>query len=159
MAHILSLERAKGRDAAAIALLSRDHIEDGLRWTWGPNRVGRAMASKDTLTVVAREVDRQVCGFALMQYGLTAAHLMLLAVLPEYRGQGLGSRLLDWQLTCARTAGIGLVHLETRQKNAGAIRFYERHGFEIAGALEGYYQRREDAYRMTLEVRGPDPID
>lgn len=153
MARTLSLEMARGRDATRIAELSRDHIEDGLRWTWKYRRVWQAMTSKDTLTVVARAVGRDVRGFALMQYGLSDAHLMLLAVIPEYRREGLGSRLLDWQLACARTAGVSLVHLETRQKNVAAIQFYERHGFEISGALRGYYQHREDGYRMTLELR------
>ncbi len=114
------------------------------------------MKSKDTLTVVARDVDGAICGFALMQYGLQDAHLMLLAVVPKYRGQGLGSRLLEWQLECARTAGIQRIHLECRQKNGGAITFYRRHGFAVEESLRGYYQHREDGYRMTLSLRLPD---
>ena len=68
-------------DAQNIAVLSRDHIEHGLAWSWNPSRILRAI--HDTATNVAVVHERGcVLGFGIMQYGDTTAHLCLLGVQP-----------------------------------------------------------------------------
>ena len=46
-----------------------------------------------------------------------------------YRGQGIGRQLFDHVLHWARANGFLRVTLLTDGDNAGALRFYERHGF------------------------------
>ncbi|MEL6660426.1 MAG: GNAT family N-acetyltransferase [Bacteroidota bacterium] len=50
-------------------------------------------------------------------------------VLEHYQGRGLGQQLLDFSLNYARQLGKAWVWLGVWEKNQGAIRFYERHGF------------------------------
>ena len=54
----LSLRLARASDAAAIANLSRDLIEYGLRWRWTEQRVAASISADNTNVLVARLDDR-----------------------------------------------------------------------------------------------------
>ena len=56
-----------------------------------------------------------------------------MGLLPEFRGQGLGDRLIRQILAAARAFGFNRVELSVRENNAGAIALYKRVGFEIEG--------------------------
>ncbi len=76
-----------------------------------------------------------------------------MAVLPGYRGQGIGRRLLDACLEKAKTKGITRVELEVRVDNAHAIKLYEKAGCTSEGVkwnalfFAGVYH---DALLMSL---------
>ena len=54
---------------------------------------------------------------------------LAIAVVPNARGKGVGSALLDALLGRARAAGYPTISLSVDRANAGAIGLYERHGF------------------------------
>lgn len=143
----LSLRLARASDAAAIANLSRELIEYGLRWRWTPERVAASISADNANVLVAR-VDDRVVGFAIMSYGVHVAHLNLFAVAPEYQRTGVGRQLLQWLEKCAAVAGIVTIALEVRAANTGARRFYESMGYRTLVQLPGYYQGVEPALRM-----------
>ena len=133
--------------------MSRDLVERGLGWRWRPPRIAHALNRDDILGVVAGYHDTgEVLGFALMRYDLEDGHLLLFAVAPALRRQGLGTRLLDWHEEAARLAGLRRLHLEVRASNAGGRAFYKRRGWREIALVRGYYDRREDAVRMTREL-------
>jgi ribosomal protein S18 acetylase RimI-like enzyme len=55
---------------------------------------------------------------------------LAIAVVPNARGKGVGSKLLDTLLGRARADGYRTVSLSVDRANAGAIELYRRHGFE-----------------------------
>jgi ribosomal-protein-alanine acetyltransferase len=138
-------------DAQAIADLSRREIEHGLRWSWTTGRVWRAIQDRETNVVVARDGDA-ICGFALMAYRSEDAHLLLLAVSPDWRRRGIGSALIGWLEETLRQAGITRVQVEVRQANRVARAFYARLGFEQVNASRGYYQGVENALHLVKEL-------
>ncbi|HEX6364346.1 MAG TPA: GNAT family N-acetyltransferase [Albitalea sp.] len=143
---------AVAADASAIAELSRDTIEAGLPWSWTARRIARCIRDRSTNVVVARQ-PRGLLGFAIMKYEEEEAHLLLLAVQPGQRRQGVGSALLKWLEATVGAAGIGVVRLETRARNEEGRLFYRRHGFEEVGVQEGYYQGLENALQMAKDMR------
>jgi ribosomal-protein-alanine N-acetyltransferase len=147
----LALSLARIGDAAAIAAMSRDHVEHGLNWAWTPGRVAASIRSRTALVVVARD-GVHIAGFGIMRYGDDDAHLDLFCVAPRYRGAGLGRRLLEWLEKPALVAGIGAVFLEVRASNRSGQAFYERLGYRVLARLSGYYQGREAALRMGREL-------
>ena len=141
---------ARESDADTIARMSRALVESGLTWRWRIGRVVATIRSRETLCVVATNSDGRIIGFAFMKYGETSAHLMLLAVSPRSRRQGLGESLVDWHLVCCRNCGIRRVNLEVRASNGGGRAFYSALGFGELEVVRGYYQGREDAVKMQL---------
>ena len=143
---------AVASDALPIAQLSRDTIEQGLSWSWTPRRVMRSVKDCATNVVVAREAGR-LLGFAILKYADDEAHLLLLAVQPARRREGVGSALLAWLETTVEVAGIASVTLEARADNRAARDFYAAHGFREIGRRDGYYEGVEDAVRMRKQFR------
>lgn len=47
----------------------------------------------------------------------------------DARGQGVGSKLIQWAIERAKERGCHLIQLTTDKQRADAIRFYERLGF------------------------------
>jgi len=71
----------------------------------------------------------------------------------EWRGRGLGRRLLEHGLACARRLGFRTVVLETATVLTRAVAMYERHGFRR------YYpdhmsSRCNQAWRLQLDEHG-----
>jgi ribosomal protein S18 acetylase RimI-like enzyme len=58
---------------------------------------------------------------------------LAIAVVPNARGKGVGSKLLDALLSRAREAGYPTISLSVDRANEGAIELYRRHGFERVG--------------------------
>jgi ribosomal protein S18 acetylase RimI-like enzyme len=134
-------------DAGRIAAMSRDYVESGLEWSWTPARVLRSIVDHAS-NVAVIDAGGAIVGFGIMQYGDHTAHLALLAVHPEHRNRGVGTRLMGWLEKPAVMAGIVRIRLEARADNPVAIEFYRRRGFEPHGRISGYYQGRIDAVRL-----------
>jgi ribosomal-protein-alanine N-acetyltransferase len=151
MSELATLGLARHPDAVEIAEMSRDLIEHGLAWSWTPARVRRAILGRDCCVLIARR-ERRIAGFAIMHFGDDAAHLNLLAVGAEHRRQGLGRQLIEWLSATAVEAGVFRIDLELRETNAGAREFYQNLGFQTRDVVQGYYQGREPALRMSRRL-------
>ncbi|UVO54768.1 ribosomal protein S18-alanine N-acetyltransferase [Sphingomonas sp. SUN039] len=95
-------------------------------------------------------------GFALLRTVIDEAELMLLAVAPEARGQGIGRALLQHSIDTATTSNATSYFLEVRSDNP-AIDFYERFGLRQVGVRRDYYRAgngvRRDALTYRLSLR------
>ena len=56
-----------------------------------------------------------------------------MGLLPQFRRQGIGERLIRQSLAAARAFGLHRVELTVRENNAGAIELYKKVGFAIEG--------------------------
>ena len=151
MSELAFIGLARATDAREIAEMSRDLIEQGLTWSWTPARVQHFISGPESSVVVARR-EQRIAAFAIMHFGDDVAHLNLLAVAPEHRRQGLGSQLMDWLTRTAVEAGVFRINLELRTHNDAARNFYARLGFDQLGVVQGYYQGREAALRMSRHL-------
>jgi ribosomal protein S18 acetylase RimI-like enzyme len=161
----IAIRLAEPADARAIAEMSRDYIESGLGWRYGPAHIERALRRRETAVLAASPRPTYLAGsrpplagFAIMDFGDERAHLVLLAVQPAQRRRGIGRRLVEWLLESALTAGMASVHLELRADNAAARRFYRALGFSETVLVPKYYDGREAAMRMIRVLRAPGPL-
>ncbi|HEY6900842.1 MAG TPA: GNAT family N-acetyltransferase [Puia sp.] len=78
------------------------------------------------------ETEGRIIGFlALVHRPNETAQLRYFLLLPEYRGLGLGKRLMDSFMTFARAAGYKHLYLWTTNEQETAIALYQRHGFQL----------------------------
>lgn len=79
------------------------------------------------------------------------ADLVNIAILPSFRGKGLGKALLNALILDAKERCLECVHLEVRKSNEVAIKLYTKLGFEVVGESKNHYSNpTENALRMNL---------
>ena len=106
--------------------------------------------SKPSGICLAAEGDDGLVGYLVCSRYADVWHLMNVAVDPDRRRAGIASGLIG-RLFEEVGAGARLT-LEVRTSNSGAIRMYERFGFETSGHRRRYYQDNgEDALIMWLD--------
>jgi ribosomal protein S18 acetylase RimI-like enzyme len=60
-------------------------------------------------------------------------YICALALFSGFRGRGVGTKMLSIARKQARQRGFGTLSLLVFEQNEGAVRLYERNGFEVAG--------------------------
>jgi GNAT superfamily N-acetyltransferase len=65
----------------------------------------------------------------LPRFGMTRGLLENVHVRADQRGNGLGSRMVEWAIAECRNAGCGMVQLTSNKLRLDAHRFYRRLGF------------------------------
>lgn len=82
-----------------------------------------------------------------------------MAILPGWRGKGLGSALLEACIEWAEAQDIVKMELKVWPHNEPAIALYEKFGFEREGYLKRHYRRRNgeiwDCIIMGLQLPRP----
>ncbi len=100
-------------------------------------------------------LDDAVVGFTLSRAMAGDAELLLIAVLPDRRGQGIGTTLLADAIAGAGARGATQICLEMRANNP-ATRLYQRAGFVKRGERRGYYAgkagERFDAHTYVCPI-------
>jgi len=100
-----------------------------------------------------------VVGMIVIWAILDEAHIATFATHPDYRGGGIGKRLLANQLLESYRKGSRMAYLEVRKGNAAAQNLYHKFGFSVVGVRPRYYKdNNEDALLMTLGQIDPDKM-
>lgn len=95
--------------------------------------------------------SRALVGYTVFWVVHGEAHILNIAIHPEYRGRGLAKCLLRAVLDVMKRRMVYEVFLEVRVSNKTAISLYKRFGFREAFIRKKYYGD-EDAIVMTLEL-------
>jgi len=82
------------------------------------------------------EHDGQIVGFLLLMDRGEAAQLRYFLILPEYRGMGLGKRLMELYMEFLYKCGYKSSYLWTTHELEAAVHLYRRHGFELTAEKE-----------------------
>jgi ribosomal-protein-alanine N-acetyltransferase len=82
-----------------------------------------------------------------------AAELVSVAVLPDFRRQGVAAAMLEFTCAALRNAGVTALELMVRKDNTAAQRFYLQHGFRRLGLSPRYYGDGAPGVRMRLSLR------
>lgn len=114
------------------------------------------LLEESSLALVLSEESRTI-GFIALRVIAGEAEILNLAVLPESRRRGCGSRLLAAAELHARSSGALSLFLEVRESNSPAIRFYENQGFVRTGLRPNYYRDPAEAAVLMMKKITPFP--
>lgn len=102
---------------------------------------------------VLRTPEFPVAAFCAFWLVAGQVHINNLAVLPELRGRGIGTQLLEALIAEAAHLGAVLLTLEVRQSNTPALRLYAKSGFTQEGVRKNYYTSPvEDALILSRQT-------
>ena len=105
-----------------------------------------AQLTLDTSHFVVATVDEKVVGYMGLQIFSGEGYVTNVAVLPEYRRQGIAKMLIEKQMQNE----MSFITLEVRESNLPAIKLYESCGFENVGIRPKFYTNpTENAIIMT----------
>lgn len=91
-------------------------------------------------------VNGKVAGYMGLQIFSGEGYVTNVAVLPQYRGQGIAKALISKQFENE----MDFITLEVRESNTPAISLYEKTGFEKIGIRPNFYSNpTENAVIMT----------
>jgi [ribosomal protein S18]-alanine N-acetyltransferase len=135
-----SLREATWRDLTRMARLEarcfpHDAWSEATFWSELAQRPRRAywVAPDD-------DAPERLAGYAGVSTADEVAEVMTIAVSPERRGTGLGSRLLEILHTRAVATGSTALMLEVRADNDPARCLYASRGFTVVHTRRGYYR-------------------
>lgn len=139
----------------AIMTIMEDSFEPRFGEGWSRSQCSGMLGDKNTWVTLVWQNDAPT-GFALSRLILDEAELLLIAVRPAYRGEGIGKELLEQVCRTAAIKGAKRLHLEVRDGNSAAS-LYEAHGFERIGRRKSYYSggngERFDAITLSLQLK------
>lgn len=91
----------------------------------------------------------EIIGYAGTWFVFDEAHITNVAIAPAYRGQGVGSQMMEEIIRVVKEQGITSMTLEVRPSNTAALALYAKFGFKSVGRRPHYYQDNgEDAEIM-----------
>ncbi|GAB4411134.1 MAG: ribosomal protein S18-alanine N-acetyltransferase [Thermodesulfovibrionales bacterium] len=98
-------------------------------------------------------LDDTVVGYICIEHIMEEAHILNLAVHPDYRRMGIATTLIRNIIDELKARSCRYIYLEVRDSNYIAKRLYGGLGFKVEGIRKGYYTSpKEDAVVMMLEV-------
>lgn len=128
---------------------TRSFFEDHLN-KWGKAFYVSVVGDK----VVGYVMCRVEWGWSFFKPGFAKkGHVISIAVLAEYRRQGMGEKLLEHAMESLKSEyHASEVYLEVRVSNRPAISLYEKMGFKVMKVVPMYYLDGEDAYLMAKKL-------
>ena len=116
---------------------------------WSLESLKNLLEDNNSVAFVA--VDNEViCGYCGVNTILDEGYITNVAVLENYRNQGIGRILVNALLDFAEEKSLAFLTLEVRKSNTPAINLYSKNGFEKVGERKNYYTSpTENALLMT----------
>ena len=132
-------------DLDRIMAVMQEAFDPAFGEAWNRRQVSDALALPNTFYLLAGpDGDTPIpggptVGFLLSRGAADEEELLMIAVNPEYRRHGIGSRLLQRFVGAAALRGRTRLFLEMREGNP-AEGLYRRAGFEPIGRRRNYYR-------------------
>ncbi|MCL2593146.1 MAG: ribosomal protein S18-alanine N-acetyltransferase [Defluviitaleaceae bacterium] len=142
MIEIIKFEREHLNDVYAIE-------EDSFSIPWSKHELEKdAFENKLSIYLLAL-FEGEVAGYVGMWHVVNEGHITNIAVKKEYRGNGIGDKLIKQLINIAIEKEMIGITLEVRMNNAPAQKLYANNGFKIEGLRKNYYKdTKEDAIIM-----------
>ena len=114
-------------------------------------------------TFVVAENNNKIIGYIMcrIEYGFSVikkmslarkGHVVSFAVLEEYRGKGIGKKLVEQSIEGMKIRKCNESYLEVRTDNIPAIKLYESLGFDRIATLNTYYKDGRNAFLMSAKL-------
>lgn len=147
---MITIQKMNQTHVPAVAALEAVCFSD----PWSERSVASELSNPLSLWLVAMDGDT-LAGYIGSQSVMGESDMMNVAVNPDYRKQGVGTKLIAALVEALAQTGNHCLILEVRASNSPAICLYEKLGFACVGRRPNYYRNpKEDALIMRKEWNG-----
>jgi ribosomal protein S18 acetylase RimI-like enzyme len=134
--HLRALSFASGNDMSYLMDFAKKPYNK--RWT-EKTALKRIKDYFKHMTLLVTEIDREIVGFVIYQISMgdegKRGKIIEIAVSSEYRGRGIGNKLMQEVESILRRNGARHIGLQTHKKS-GAFKFYKKRGYKESGFVE-----------------------
>jgi len=118
---------------------------------YSKDMISDILSNPNSITLVAI-VNDEIVSYCTFDTVLDEASLIKIVVTKNYRGSGIGYKLLEKSKVTLESNEVKSVYLEVRSSNNIAKKLYEKIGFNKIYSRQKYYSDGEDAdiYRLSL---------
>lgn len=114
-------------------------------------------SSDDSTVFFLAKVEDKTVGYGGMYTVLDEGYVTNIGVLPDYRKQGIGRKIVNKLIDFSIEKGLAFISLEVRVSNIPAISLYGSLGFKEVGRRKNFYSHpTEDAFIMTRYFKNED---
>ena len=155
MIHSVTIRKIQPSDLHQIVNLERKCFSEQNAYS---QRQLKYLITKANSCCLAELQNGMIRGFIIVLFrkGTTVAGIETINVDPQYRGLGIGQKLITAAESEMYPQSIKRVRLEVSSGNISAIRLYEKLGFKKIALLENYYffqyYGSSNAYRMIKDL-------
>ena len=116
---------------------------------WSEDELAESIEFNTSL-FLATDDNGAALGYCGVQITPDGGYITNVAVLPQFRRNGVAASLLHNLFEFANESCFEILSLEVRKSNTAAIKLYEKAGFVPVGSRKNFYSEpREDAIIMT----------
>ena len=144
------IETLRSSDIGVVAKLHARCFYDA----WGPRMLRQVLDMPGAFGLVARRAGfGSIIGFALARVAADECELLSLAIAPEHRACGIGSRLFSATMARAAADNSRWLFLEVAKDNEPALRLYRAFGLAQVGCRLKYYENADGSRTNALTMR------
>lgn len=119
---------------------------------WTKGAFYKELENKLARYVVA-EIDGKIAAYGGMWLVVDEGHITNIAVHPDFRGIGLGDKIVEAMIEECKKSNVISMTLEVKVSNYAAQSLYRKYGFKPSGIRPEYYtDTKEDALIMWKEL-------
>ena len=145
------VRRFQPSDFSTLSEIDRSCFAPGIAYS--PGELKSFIDHRSSMTWVA-EASGKVVGFLVANRQPTrVGHIITIDVVESWRGQGVGTALMEEAEIWARKAKLELMYLETAENNLKAQRFYEARGYRKVNKVDQYYSPDLAAWVMVKHLK------
>ena len=121
---------------------------------WKKEQFAKELENKQSTFLVYTddETDEEVAGYIVFWNLGHEIHILNVAVGLEWRGLGMGTKLVRHAINEGYRCKLERVILEVRVSNKSGIALYKKIGFESISTRKKFYSDGEDALQMSLNL-------
>lgn len=133
----MTVSKLTSKEIAAVAALDKELFS---KESWSEADFEASLTVPGRFFWVATEGE-SLLGFCGLSQSFEQGDILNIAVCPDARGKGIGSKLLQQAIKTFKEQGGKELFLEVRASNTAAKALYEKFGFRQIGIRKGYYQQ------------------
>lgn len=141
----LTFRKMVPEDASAVEIVEKACFS----MPWSRQAFWEEASNDKTYYLLALD-DTTVIGYVGVWILFDEAQITNVAVLPKYRNQKIGYRMMEKIMQISLQKGATAMTLEVRPSNDSALHLYEKLGFKSVGRRRNYYEDGEDAEIMWI---------